>query len=262
MATAYERIRDALRQDIRGGRPAPGQKLPSEVKLSERFRTSVPTVQRALAELEIEGLIDKRHGVGNFVREPRRRVLRDNSRHQWEKDRAREPETTRLETGATEHDTGLTASDLVFHAEYREATADEDLAAAFDVPVGTKLLQRTYRTHSREEDAPFDVAHSYLLHDLVAANPDLLDATKEPWPGGTQSQLFTVGIELDRVVERLTARPPTSEEAEELGIPRGVSVIVLRKTSIDSGGRVVEVADVALPGDRTELVFTTPLARW
>ena len=30
----------------------------------------------------------------------------------------------------------------------------------------------------------------------------------------------------------------------------------------DTDGRVVELSDVTLPGDRTELVFTTPLSRW
>ncbi|KAA6214604.1 UTRA domain-containing protein [Streptomyces albofaciens JCM 4342] len=83
-----------------------------------------------------------------------------------------------------------------------------------------------------------------------------------PWPGGTQSRLYTVGNELDHIVERIMARPPTSEEAEELGLQKGVSVIVLRKISIDTEGRVVDVSDVIRPGDRTELVFTTRLDRW
>ncbi|WFB08612.1 GntR family transcriptional regulator [Streptomyces sp. LX-29] len=258
----YERIADALRQRIRTGHLQPGQKLPAEAELVTEYKTTQPTLRKALAELQAEGLIDKRHGVGNFVRKPRQRVERNNSRHQWEKDRARRSEEERLTTGATEHDTGLTISDLVFRASYRDTKANEDLADAFGVPVGTRLLERVYRTRSDGEDAPFNLAHSYLIHDMVAVDPDLLDETKEPWPGGTQNQLHRVGIELDRIVERITARPPTVEETEELGLSKGVSVIVLRKTSIDTTGRVVEISDVTLPGDRTELVFTTPLTRW
>lgn len=227
-----------------------------------QYKTSVPTMRDALAELLAEGLIDKRHGIGNFVRKPRQRVERNNERHQWEKDRARLVENERKKTGSTEHDTGLTVSDLLFVAEYGEGEANEDLAATFGVSVGTRLLERTYRTTSREEDTPFSLVHSHLVYDLVATNPDLLDAANEPWPGGTQSQLHSIGIELDRIVEHITARPPTAEEAEELGLQKGVSVIVLRKTSIDVDGRVVEISDVTLPGDRTELVFTTHLARW
>ncbi|MFJ6748186.1 MULTISPECIES: GntR family transcriptional regulator [unclassified Streptomyces] len=262
MAKTYERIADALRQEIRTGRMKPGQRLPAETALAKEHRTSVPTMRDALAELLAEGLIDKRHGVGNFVRERRQRVERSNARHQWEKDRARLRETERLQTGTTEHDTGLTAPGLEFRAHYREARADEDLAAVFSVPVGTRLLRRSYRTFLRDGDAPFHLATSYLVHAVVASNPDLLDETKEPWPGGTQNQLFTLGIEVDRVVERVTARPPTWEEAEELGLQKGVSVIRLRKISIDTRGRTVEVSDLLIPGDRTELVFTTPLARW
>ncbi|GHK03678.1 transcriptional regulator [Streptomyces sp. Y2F8-2] len=262
MAKAYERIADDLRQRIRAGEWSPGERLPAETKLVEEFRKSLPTLRQALGVLQAEGLIEKQHGRGNVVRKTRRMVTRTNERHQWEKDRARDPLEERRRTGATEHDTGLTVSDLVFSAEYGESEADEELAELFGVPVGTRMLERVYRTRYREEDAPFNVSRSWLVYETAAANPDLLDQNKEPWPGGTQNQLLTVGIELDRVIERVTARPPTIEETEELGLTAGVAVMVLRKTSIDTGGRVVEVAEVTLPGDRTVLEFTTPLARW
>lgn len=71
MAT-YEQVADALRQSIRAGRLGPGERLPAKDKLAARYRTSVPTLQRALSELVAEGLIDRRHGVGTFVRTPRR----------------------------------------------------------------------------------------------------------------------------------------------------------------------------------------------
>ncbi|MFF1868036.1 GntR family transcriptional regulator [Kitasatospora herbaricolor] len=259
----YEKIADDLRVRIRAGEWLPGGKLPSETpELTAHYKTSLPTIRQALGVLAAEGVVDKVHGRGNFVRKPRKRVMRTNQRHQWEKDRARAPEGTRKATGATEHDTGLTVSDLVFSADFRKVEADEALADVFGVAAGTPLLERIYRTRYEEEDAPFNLSHSYLVYDVVKANPDLLDASTEPWPGGTQNQLFTLGIELDRIEEHFTARPPTAEEAEELGLRAGVSVLILRKVSIDTDGRVVEVSDVTLPGDRTELVFTTPLNRW
>ncbi|MDQ0991890.1 GntR family transcriptional regulator [Streptomyces sp. V3I7] len=262
MPKAYEEIADDLRRSIREGVYGPGDQLPSEDDLMRRFRRSGPTVQAALTLLNHEGLIDKQHGRGTFVRHPRARAVRDNARHQWEKDRARRPQAQLAGNGATEHDTGLQARDLVFHAEYREIGAPRDLAEAFGVPEGTALLARTYRTRCAAETAPFSLVTSYLVRDMVAANPALLDASNEPWPGGTQHQLHTVAIEVDRVEERFTARPPTPEEARELELPPGTSVILLRKTSYDIEDRVVDVADVTLPGDRTELLFTTPLERW
>lgn len=262
MAKRYEAIADALREQVRVGRLRPGDRLPAEAALVEQYRVSLPTVRQALGVLQAEGLVEKRHGRGNFVRTPRKKVVRSNGRHQWEKNRARAPREERVTTGATEYDTGLTSEDLVFSAEYREVKATEELAAALGVPAGTRLLERVYRTRCSAEDAPLNIARSYLVHELVASNPDLLDETKEPWPGGTQSQLYTVGIEVDRIEEHVTARPPSVEETEELGLTAGVSVIVLRKLSMDTSGRVVDVTEVTLPGDRTELVFTTPLARW
>jgi len=259
---AYEVIADDLRRSIREGKRKPGDKLPSETDLASHYKRSVPTVQNALRVLNEEGLIDKQHGRGNFVRRPRTMARRTNDRHQWEKNRAREPVEERAQTGATEHDTGLELDDLVFHASYREIKAVRDIAVAMGVPEETALVERTYRTRYAAESAPFNLVTSYLVRDMIAGNPDLLDETKEPWPGGSQNQLYTVGIELDRIEERVTARPPTPEEADELELPRGTSVLVLRKTSYDINDRVVDVSDIVLPGDRTELLFTTPLERW
>ncbi|QEU93113.1 GntR family transcriptional regulator [Streptomyces kanamyceticus] len=262
MAKAYETIADKLREQIRAGQFRPGDRLPSEADLIESSGRSGPTVQQALRVLQAEGLIEKRHGVGTFVRRPRTLVQRDNARHQWEKSRAHEPETKRLETGSTEHDTGLEVNDLVFHASYRETEAPKEISDAMGVAEGTPLVERSYRTRYGAERSPFTLVTSYLVRSLVESNPDLLDDTKEPWPGGTMNQLSTVGIEIDRVEERVTARPPASEEAEELGLPPGTAVLVLRKTSYDIEGRAVEMSDVILPGDRTEMLFTTHLERW
>ncbi|GAA2677248.1 GntR family transcriptional regulator [Streptomyces lunalinharesii] len=262
MAVAYERIADELRTAIRAGRLGPGDRLPAETRLAERFGRSVPTVREALRALQDEGLLEKRHGVGNFVRRRRTRARRTNLRHQWEKDRARAPLERRAQTGATEHDTGLHVDDLVFRARYREVAAPAAVAEVLGVPEGTVLLERSYRTRCAAEHAPFSLVTSYLVHDVIAGNPALLDERNEPWPGGSQSQLHSVGIEVDRVEEHVTARPPAPEEADELELPPGTSVLVLRKVSYATDGRVVDVSDVILPGDRTELVFTTPLERW
>ncbi|MFG2825796.1 GntR family transcriptional regulator [Kitasatospora sp. NPDC048365] len=262
MANQYERISTDLRHQITSGELAEGDRLPAETELAKRYKVSVPTVRQGVGVLQSEGLLEKQHGRGTFVRRQPTPVTRTNLRHQWEKDRARESESERLKTGATEHDTGLTVNDLVFDAKYDRVPASAELAAAFDVPEGTMLLERIYRTRHSDELTPFNVSRSYLPLELVEPNPDLLREDLEPWPGGTQNQLFTLGIELDRIVETFRARPPTPEETEELGLPVGVSVVILRKTSIDTTDRVVEISDVVLPGDRTEIVYTTKLDRW
>ncbi|MEU0875743.1 GntR family transcriptional regulator [Nocardia brasiliensis] len=263
MPAKYELIADDLRQRILSNELLPGDRVPVESALAEQHRVSVPTVRQALAVLRHEGLIEAKHGIGTYVRARRIKVRRTDERHQWEKNRVREPESVRRSTGATEYDTGLSMPELTFRARYGTVEATDDLADAFAVPTGTKLLQRDYRTQYRSEDAPFSLVRSYLVYEVAEANPDLLDSDNEPWPGGTQHQLSTIGIELASITEEVHTRMPTSAEADELGIPStGVAVFDLRRISIDVSGRVVEVADIVLPGDRSELVYTTKLSRW
>ena len=258
----FERIADDLREQIRSGKLTPGKRLSAETKIAKEHATSLPTVRQALALLQSEGLIEKEHGRGNFVRRSRQMVSRSSTRHQWEKDRVRGGFEERSSTGATEHDTGLRVDALVFGAKYARVTADAQLARVLRVPEGTELLERLYRTRDRGERAPLSLVRSYLVVDLIDGNPDLLDETKEPWPGGTQNQLHTVGIELARVEERVTARPPTAEESEELDLSAGISVMVIEKSSIDVHERVVDWSEIILPGDRTEAIFVTNLERW
>jgi GntR family transcriptional regulator len=259
----YLQLAEELRARIVSGELPQGSAMPSETELAETSGLSRTSVRNAIRQLREWGLVRAEQGRGTYVRAPRQRVRRRNTeRYQWEKDRARLGEVERRRTGGTEHDTGLAVDDLKFHAEYSEVKADEDMAAAFGLPVGSLLLRRVYWTSSRHESAPLSVSYSYLPHDLVAANPDLLDQDNEPWPGGTMHQLHTVGVEIDHIIDEIRARPPSPDEAELLDIEAGVSVIAVRKTSVDIQDRVVEVADVVFPGDRTELVYTTKLKRW
>jgi GntR family transcriptional regulator of arabinose operon len=64
----YRQIFDNLGEAIRSGKYAPGQRLPSEAQLVKAFGTSRITVNRALRELQLGGLIDRRAGSGSFVR--------------------------------------------------------------------------------------------------------------------------------------------------------------------------------------------------
>jgi GntR family transcriptional regulator of arabinose operon len=63
----YRRIYNDLRHALTTSRYSPGDKLPSENELVEHFGASRPTVGRALAQLEIEGMVERRPGSGTFV---------------------------------------------------------------------------------------------------------------------------------------------------------------------------------------------------
>ena len=59
-----------LREFIVGGDLRPGDKLPSEAGLTREYSVSRTVVREAIASLRADGLVDVRHGVGVFVREP------------------------------------------------------------------------------------------------------------------------------------------------------------------------------------------------
>lgn len=58
-----------LRDGIAQGTYPPGSALPKEEALVQLFGVARATVRRALADLEADGLVQRRHGSGTFVRE-------------------------------------------------------------------------------------------------------------------------------------------------------------------------------------------------
>jgi DNA-binding LacI/PurR family transcriptional regulator len=64
----HERIRQTLTSAIATGQYEPGQRLPSESELVKAFGASRPTVNRALRDLQLSGIIERRAGSGSYVR--------------------------------------------------------------------------------------------------------------------------------------------------------------------------------------------------
>ena len=63
----YQQIVDGVKREISEGRLVPGSALPSFRGLAEQLLVSVITVKRAYEELEREGIIYRRQGLGTFV---------------------------------------------------------------------------------------------------------------------------------------------------------------------------------------------------
>ena len=64
----YKQICQSLKTAIESGAYGAGFRLPSEHELVQTFGASRVTVSRALKELQIGGLIDRRAGSGTYVR--------------------------------------------------------------------------------------------------------------------------------------------------------------------------------------------------
>lgn len=63
----YQTILDELRSKIRNGTLQPNQALPTELELADMYKVSRITSKRAMEELEREGLILRKRGVGSVV---------------------------------------------------------------------------------------------------------------------------------------------------------------------------------------------------
>lgn len=68
--TRVAKVTAALRESIVRGGLEPGDKLPTEVELTRQYDVSRTVVREAVASLRAAGLVEVRHGVGVFIREP------------------------------------------------------------------------------------------------------------------------------------------------------------------------------------------------
>ena len=67
----YRQLADQIREGIARGRLRAGQRLPSVRELSRSLVVNPNTVARCYTELEREGVLNTRQGLGVFVAEPK-----------------------------------------------------------------------------------------------------------------------------------------------------------------------------------------------
>src|SRR5919202_1478668 len=80
----YRAIADALEADVRSGRLAPGDPLPTQRDLADQLGVNFTTVTRAYAEARRRGLITATVGRGTFVAGPDTRRLASGARRPTE----------------------------------------------------------------------------------------------------------------------------------------------------------------------------------
>ncbi|MEU2507118.1 GntR family transcriptional regulator [Streptomyces sp. NPDC007863] len=220
MPTLRDTIAEDLRTQITTGRLKPGARLPSEPKLATHYKVSTPTIRQALALLQAEGLIEKTHGKGNFVRTPLRRITYTGG--------AGLPFAPNLQT--TIRTTNIRARGY--------------LRNLLKVPPNTPLTEFHCTTY--EGETPRSVARIYIPRDLAPA----AQLASPSWPGGR-------GEGRTETQETVTARLPTPEEATALRISPTRTVLTITRIALNSTGRVLEAALLALPSDAADAVFTT-----
>jgi GntR family transcriptional regulator len=220
------------------------------------------TARTAIDVLKAEGRVVGGRGKPATVREMPRRIELSSSWTQVQKDYVRRSEQERRAQGAAEQLTNTPIADLRFSAKYDRVSAEDELANEFDLPSGVELLERVYETTDTKTGYRVLWSVSYIPVAYIESNPDLFDESNEPWPGGSQHQLYTVGIELDRFVKTAIAFEPTPRDRQLWGMAQGIPMLSVRSKAIDIGGRAVEISDATYPADRTAVTFVEQLKRW
>ncbi|MFC4328693.1 GntR family transcriptional regulator [Streptomyces andamanensis] len=232
MSSRRDAIAGDLRSQIVTGRLKADERLPPEPDLAARYSVSLPTLRSALAVLQGEGLIEKVHGRGNFVRRTLRRITYVGG--------------GRCPNADTSADGALRVT--VHTAKTR---ARGQLAVLMNVPARSPLTE--FICLAQERELPHSLARIYVPRDLAPAA-----VSEEPTPRlGVPVDLGNLRPPLAEVQEKVAVRLPTDEEASILRLGSARAVLTITRVITDTAGRVVEAASWVFPGDHADAVFTT-----
>lgn len=213
-----------LRAQIMAGVLSPGQQLPTTAQLVERYTSANATVQRALKMLKDEGFLTSRTGKGVFVRD-------------------RHPFIVNAAAYFNPADRGVTYKLL----DVVELDAPADVAGALGED--RAVLRRRLMLR---DDEPVELSASYYPASIATGTP-LTGRTRIK--GGAPAVLEAKGLPQRSWIDRLSTRPPTTEEAELLDIPEGVPVLRQFRTVYSDEERPVEVSVLIKPGHLYELSY-------
>ena len=247
----YRRIAQELRQQIKSGHPGPGEQLPTELELGERYEASRNTVRDAIKWLTANGLVETRPGQGTFVR-PRI--------------------TPFVTTLSMDPETGLgggegNAAFAEVRGRGREPSASlprvtvqlavGNIAARLRVPDGTQVVGR-YQERFIDE-TPWSLQTTYYPMDLVTQGAMRL-ISAESIPEGTVTYLHrTIGLTQVGYRDRIMVRSPDETESRFFDLPDDgrIPVCTIIRTGYRAGheGPVpFRVTYTTLPADRNQMV--------
>jgi GntR family transcriptional regulator len=213
----YEQIRQLLVAALAAGEWRPGDVLPSEAALAERFGASAGTVRRALDELAAQHLVERRQGSGTFVsthaapRQPFRflRLVADDEVQGF----AREL---------------LGCRRMRASAEIARALG---LRTAEPVIEVRRLLLRRGRPVVLDELWLPQRHFQGLTAEVIEAHPGALYALFET----------RFGVHMVRAQEKLRAVAATAEAARLLQLPEGAPLLSVERLAFTYGDRPMEL---------------------
>jgi GntR family transcriptional regulator len=242
----YRQIAAALREAIRLGRLAPGDRLPSESELVQHYGVARMTVRQAIQDLKVEGLVVSEHGRGVFVRGTP--VVR---RLASERFARRHRERGKAAFSVEAEKVGYVPS--VDRIKVCEGPVPLEIAERLGLKAGDTVIIRDRRYLANNE--PMETAVSYIPVDLAHGTAI---AERDTGPGGIYARLEEGGHILDHFVEEVAARMPTPDERRALQLGPGVPVLTVVRTAYDTTGRAVEVCDTVKAAHAYVLEYDFP----
>ncbi|WP_033303908.1 GntR family transcriptional regulator [Nocardiopsis alkaliphila] len=244
----YREIAEELRERIRSGRYADGDRLPGENSLMERYGVARATARQALSVLINEGLAVAVRGSGVYVRlfRPlRRHGARRLSKESWGSGRA---------IWQTDSDTrGYEVEGLVIE----EVTPAEHVLRILELPEGATVLRRSRRY--LVDGRPVQSAVSHLSPHLWEGREDSEAARRirahDSGPGGIYARLTELGHTPAHFTEEIRARMPTPEESVELELFPGTPVLEMARTALTGHHRPVEFNEIIMDGSAYVLQY-------
>lgn len=206
---ATARAVEALRRRLARGLWSAGDRLPSEPALAGQLGVSRVSLRGALAQLESEGLITRRHGSGTYVNGVRPLV---SSLH--------------LNIGADELIRSRGHVPGVAELSWRQEVADEEIAERLAIDVGAPVIH-LYRVRT-SDGVPVTVSHDYFAVALLPAQPISL---------GPSLYAFlseVCGIEVQFGIATLEPALIGPERAAVLGVDPGALCRVVRQVDYDA----------------------------
>jgi GntR family transcriptional regulator len=233
----YAQLIAELERRIESGEYPPGSPLPSEHQLMDEFGMARPTVVKALGVLRDNGWIATQQGKGRFVRG---RPALASGQH---------PRTGRelLDRKETQAMTRLVSAGPV--------KAPRRIASYLGADEKTPVVLR--KTLVRLDDEPSEIVAVWVAADV--ADGTALGEPGELSQGIRRHVEAAAGVGLDHIIEHVTARNPTKEERDLLGVTGSAALLDLFAVACDATGKAWVVLETVLPGDRHELEDAYPI---
>jgi GntR family transcriptional regulator len=234
----YHQMYLVLAGQIRAGDFDPAQPMPGEHQLAARFGVSRVTVRRTLAQLELEGLVVRRHGVGTF---PAARPSRMQDRYS---------------IGGLKDPAEAGGRAAIVTLDVAAVPAPAHVAAAFG---SADPVLRILRQRAVGRGEPFTLLTTWLPADRAAVL-----SRRQLQSAQTLDALEAAGVVVVRAEQSVSAQAADDRVAGLLRVPVGTPLLAMSTLFGDGGGVPVALFEALYRPDRYEyrLAMVRRGSRW